>query len=450
MLYELKQGSAGYDFLSFDVRASSPNSSPAVARSVSEFRECYDRKPLLKKWRPPHVVIHRDELRTDIYSIGSSFAVNEKSKKTLSNLIGPYVEFLPVIVTGEKDQDEIGEPKPIAKPQTLYLINPLVEVELAKGSISHKMAYRHVTRYVFSSDQLLDLPIFRAKEDLCILVSKFFCEVIEKNKLRGLQFRDEFLWHPSTGRGSTPVVPISSKTIVQSKKLVEPPELISEDELSSVKQMTQGRWQKTLDLWKWVCDATQAREGNVDQKLKVSKPINERQLATLRKKVGGQLPLEFEQVLTQYASKVNLSWDIEAAESHEEYECLGCYENPWDATILPSLAEVAEKHRKCGIAYFESAFDHRLPFIDVGTGDYVAFDMQRGTKQCPIVYLSHDNDESHNRVLGRNFVEFILRWSSVGCIGPDYLQPFYDKRKNQINCHGRSAQRWRKFMASGS
>jgi len=172
--------------------------------------------------------------------------------------------------------------------------------------------------------------------------------------------------------------------------------------------------------------------------------------------VGGQLPSEFEHVLTHYARKVSFSWDLlesplEDLLPYELRECGGCFADLWDVATLPALAVEAEKIRQCGMAYFEMAFDRRLPFIEVGNGDFIAFEMQHGRHDCPIVYLSHENDDSHNCVLGRNFVEFLLRWSGVGCNGPDFasVEAFYDARKKRIHCHGRNAKKWRSLIASG-
>ncbi len=452
-LYELERNYEDYDTLSFLVPYTAEQE-PAEPPEVIAIRGCYDRKPLSEHWNPPPTVIERGELRTDIYDIESCFAVNRKAKQVLSSLVGPYIEFLPVDVVGERDADADDEGhKPISRPPELYLINPLVEVELGKGSISHEMAYRLITWYVFHPDDLKDLPIFRAKEDSRILISESFRDLVISEGLRGLQFDNEFDWHASMVRA-----PTSESTVVPKtpQRRVEPPELIPEDELSGAKRMRKDWWEDVAQLWKWACDAALAREGTVDYKLKISKPISERQLATLRKKVGGRLPPEFEHVLTHFARKVSFSWSIsdspiENLLPNDFRNCCVCDADIWDVATLPSLAEEAEKIRQCGMAYFEKAYDRRLPFIRVGDGDHIAFDMQHGTEGCPIVYLSHENDVGHNRVLGRNFVEFLLRWSGVGCVGPDfsYMEAFYDARKKRIHCHGRNAKRWRRVMASG-
>ncbi|TWU49036.1 SMI1 / KNR4 family protein [Rubripirellula tenax] len=453
ILYVLQPDYNEHDTLSFVV-SYLVDREPVYPPSAIAFQDCFDRKPLSEGWIPPSVIIERDEQRTDIYEIESCFAVNQKAKHALSPLIGEHVEFLPVGVVGERGVDSGGEDyKPIAEPQELYLLNPLVEVELGKGSISHKMAYRYVTKYVFDPKDLYSVPIFRAKEDLCILASDSFRQLVKSKGLRGLALEDEFEWHASAAG-----VAAATSTTPKKKppKQVDPPELIPEDELSGVKQMTTSWWESVQDHWCWACDATRARDGNVDQKPKVYKPINERQLATLRRKVGGRLPSEFEHVLTHYARKVSFSWDLMESPLSDDFpdelrECCGCFADLWDVATLPEFAVVAAKNCQSEMPYFHEAFNQRLPFIETGNGDYIAFDMRNGTEECPIVYLSHENDESHNRVLGQNFVEFLLRWSGVGCVGPDfpYLEAFYDARKKRVHCHGRNAKKWRDLMASG-
>lgn len=452
-LYELQPGYEEFDTLSFVV-SYSRKGEPIYPLSANAFQNCFDRTPLLESWKPPPVIIERDEQRTDIYEIESCFAVNEKARQALSRLIGTHVEFLPVDVVGERHVDADDEcHTALAKPPKLYLLNPLIEVELGKGSISEKMAYRHVTKYVFNPDDLNDLPIFRAREDLCVLVSDSFRHLVRSKRLRGLDLEEELDWHASTERAKGTA---ATKARPSSLKHIAAPALIPEDELLGARRMTNKLWENAQDHWSWICNATKAHDGSVDQKLKIAKPISEPQLETLRKKVGGDLPREFEQVLTKYARKVSFSWDVMESQFSGELpkelaECCGCFSDLWDVDTLPALREEAEKHRNSDSSYFQEAFDRRLPFIDVGTGDYIAFDMRNGTHGCPIVYLSHENADSHNCVLARNFIEFLLRWSGVGCVGPDfpYLEAFYDGRKKRIHCHGRNAKKWRTLMASG-
>ena len=432
----------------------SPDHEPIYHPSVVTFRDCFGRRRLSDDWDPPPVIVEREEQRTDIYEIDLCFAVNQKAKQALSKLIGPFVEFLPVEVVGERDADADTEGhRAIARPPSLYLINPLIEVELGQGSISHKMAYRHVTKYVFHPEDLMDLPIFRAKEDLCILADDALRKLVQSKQLRGLGFEEELEWHASTKRAKGIE---ASKQKPKQRQAVDAPVMIPEEELILAKGMTKKLWDELQEQWRWVCDATKSRDGSVDSELRIGKPISEHQLGALRKKVGGLLPKEFETVLTKFSRKVSFSWDVAETEFSDELpvelrDCCGCYSDLWDTDALPSLAREAAKLRTSDSQYFQFAFDRRLPFIEVGNGDYIAFDMQNGNGGCPIVYLSHENADSHGCVLAQNFIEFLLRWSNVGCVGPDfpYFEAFYDRRKKRLHCHGRNAKKWRKLMARG-
>ncbi len=100
-LVELRVGSDDFDSLSFVVTYRKDNN-PEYPTCAAAFMDCFNRTPLSKGWKPPPAIINRNSRRTDIYDISLGFAVNEKAKLALSKLIGPYVEFLPVEVVGER------------------------------------------------------------------------------------------------------------------------------------------------------------------------------------------------------------------------------------------------------------------------------------------------------------------------------------------------------------
>lgn len=190
---------------------------------------------------------------------------------------------------------------------------------------------------------------------------------------------------------------------------------------------------------------------------KISNPTSARKLATVQKKMGTELPKEFREVLLKYSSRVEFFWyeDEESStvlpENLSEV-CTGGSAPLWDINNLVEFAQAALNHATSPWLAFREGLRDRLPFMNVGNGDVIAFDMRAGTSNCPIVYLSHENDaNSHNRQLGDNFIDFITRWSYLGCPGPEFwlMQPFYAKRAKVLNEKGRAAERWRKWLVTG-
>ncbi|MFN9435199.1 MAG: SMI1/KNR4 family protein, partial [Planctomycetota bacterium] len=239
------------------------------------------------------------------------------------------------------------------------------------------------------------------------------------------------------------------------RKKVELPKWLPETEIAAAMEMTPSRWKCLLQQWSWVCEAAKQRGWILDQRLKVAKPIGMNQLTKLRNQVGEPMPTEFEHVLTTYASKVSFGWSVGDSPSLELLPkklraCSGCFEDLWGIENLPRLASEARGNRVSSFSYLKRTYLGQLPFIAVGNGDHIAFDMRLGTNNCPVVYLSHDDPKINGRTLARNFVEFVLGWSSVGCVGPDfqYFAPFYDLKRKRIAPYCRNAQSWRQLMSS--
>ncbi|MNN71967.1 hypothetical protein D3C81_1879570 [compost metagenome] len=76
---------------------------------------------------------------------------------------------------------------------------------------------------------------------------------------------------------------------------------------------------------------------------------------------------------------------------------------------------------------------NKLAFLEVGNGDYFAFDLnEEGT--YPIVYLSHDDGEGHGYIIAKNFIELIDNWSRICFVGSEDWQwlPFVQSSESGI------------------
>lgn len=65
-----------------------------------------------------------------------------------------------------------------------------------------------------------------------------------------------------------------------------------------------------------------------------------------------------------------------------------------------------------------------------------------------VVYLCHEPDESNGYVLGKDFIDFIDRWSRLGCPGPhDWAwRPFTAGREGLIDPDCQNAKIWREWL----
>jgi hypothetical protein len=61
-----------------------------------------------------------------------------------------------------------------------------------------------------------------------------------------------------------------------------------------------------------------------------------------------------------------------------------------------------------------------------------------------VIYLSHDDGQGHGFVLGHDFVDFVDRWSRLGCPGPEdreWLQ-FCRSPKGGLEPDGDTGRAW--------
>jgi len=77
-----------------------------------------------------------------------------------------------------------------------------------------------------------------------------------------------------------------------------------------------------------------------------------------------------------------------------------------------------------------------------------AFDIEKGNLNCPVIYLSHDGSDNHGMKVGNNFIDFITRWSNIGCPGTEdwQIEPFYNYNNKQIDLTGERVSAWKKWL----
>ena len=65
-----------------------------------------------------------------------------------------------------------------------------------------------------------------------------------------------------------------------------------------------------------------------------------------------------------------------------------------------------------------------------------------------VVCLSNDDDAAHGYCLGRDFLDFMDRWSQVGCAGPHVRGwlPFTTGPQSLIDPNCQNARTWRKWF----
>ncbi len=95
----------------------------------------------------------------------------------------------------------------------------------------------------------------------------------------------------------------------------------------------------------------------------------------------------------------------------------------------------------------DAVWHDKLSFLEVGNGDQLAINMKKD--ESPFVtYLSHELDEMHGWRLGPDFIDFVNKWSLLGCSGPEDWQfaPFVTDRISGIDPESENARLWRSWF----
>lgn len=208
------------------------------------------------------------------------------------------------------------------------------------------------------------------------------------------------------------------------------------------------RWQTTLAMIE--------RLGGEGKGLQIGKPASEQQIERVEQKLGLRLPESFRETLLDFSGHVDFGWNLNdciklpgALKSISSGECF------WNIDNLPEIEESRKDWvRECFSDPdddYDRVWHNKLAFMSVANGDAIAFDLDMHPDCAPVVYLSHDDGEGHGYILGRDFKDFIDRWTLLGCPGTEdwQMMPFLETMTGGINTDCQNALEWRRLIGLG-
>ncbi len=213
--------------------------------------------------------------------------------------------------------------------------------------------------------------------------------------------------------------------------------------------MGEGVWNTWHERWAEMLPACERLGGRVGP-LVIEPPASEDSILSVEDELGFQLPPSVRLVLKRFSREVEMSWNLPqgvAPPNTRDPSWGGC------RFSLQHVARAETVRRRWVEKCFrdpKDAYDvvwhDKIGLLAVQNGDVIAADTSQDPS--PIVYLSHDSGEGHGLVLGWDFIDFLGRWSSVGCPGPEdwVWLPFYDKSANVLDPASPQAIEWRKWL----
>lgn len=188
----------------------------------------------------------------------------------------------------------------------------------------------------------------------------------------------------------------------------------------------------------------------------IKPPADLLEIKKIEEQLGHSLPQSFVRVMTEFSRGMVASWslpddDLLSSPLPNELRGLFACNFSWSIDEILSIEE-GRKGWETEVFPdpnnpYDSVWHNKLAFMEVGNGDYIAFDITI-TGDPPIVYLSHDDGEGHGFLLGNNFIDFFNKWTQVGCVGSEdwQLLPFIKDSKSGIDPLSENAILWRSWL----
>ena len=370
-------------------------------------------------------------------------AVSLLAWQKLCRLLDGRLNTIPVITTREARPGEFGFPKLAAGQRSRYLLlSPKLKIPFRHGQDMTWNEKKSTFEPFMQDKSLPKIPMIDPAEiadnHLFMLVhwlvaTETFVRAVERAKITGLKFLPlEYLPSPR----ERPPAP---------RRLLEPMRSYPAALLAKGWSEQLGReWEA---MWDWTTRGLQNRSWPA-KGVRKTPPVEKSTLDSFG------LPPRFRAVLQSFAASVEIDrgfvvrTDPRASHHQDIREHVGSFlfqgkQKLWDFGALQDMDSwrswQAEAH---GIAQCKV---RTAPFLIVANGDVVTVNLD--TEE--IRYWSHDGDESLNRRLGVDLLDFVTRWSWLGVPSIDFLPdtPFYDKRRRCLHTNEvPRIRRWRRWL----
>ena len=211
-------------------------------------------------------------------------------------------------------------------------------------------------------------------------------------------------------------------------------------------------WDKWKEKWELACEAVRRLGGDSEGVTILNRAVEE-SVIVVEKKIGMRLPDAFRKVVLEFAAGIDFEWRLpDEIKFPDEFRGIFAGQFTWNLKDIPEINESKDGWvRECFSNEddpYDKVWHNKLGLMEVGNGDFIAFDLKEYPKKAPIVYLSHDDGEGHGYVLGDDFIDFMGRWTNIGCPGLEDWQmlPFIDSTTSGINPYGKNAIAWRALL----
>jgi hypothetical protein len=191
-----------------------------------------------------------------------------------------------------------------------------------------------------------------------------------------------------------------------------------------------------------------AAQGFDTRPLVVDSPAPPGRVDAIENQLGCKLPTSLRHVLTSVASRAEFAWFAPKGHTFPDpFRGIFSGHLCWSLDGLPDLMRAAcewvENVFPDPSDPYDRVWHHKLPFMEVGNGDYLALDLGQDV-HGRVVYLSHDDGEGHGRAMAASFEDLLIRWIPLACPGAEDWQwlPFCAGPDEGIDASSAVAGEW--------
>ena len=201
-----------------------------------------------------------------------------------------------------------------------------------------------------------------------------------------------------------------------------------------------GAW---VDCWRRAIIA--ARSHGVDEsaiRLEIAPPATEEQVRQVETTLKFRLPEQFRQTLLEFSGRVHFFWYLRRDDAPPgPLSGVFCGSCSWDIErLFEEYQQVVWLSQNAFVRDVpdEVIWKDKLPFHWIASGDFIVLDQTSGR----VVYLGRELEGSHAHCLGRDFFDFMHRWTSLGCPDDDIWDRFTRSKDSYIDLDHDNARQW--------
>ncbi|WP_319463344.1 SMI1/KNR4 family protein [Micromonospora sp. RTP1Z1] len=191
-----------------------------------------------------------------------------------------------------------------------------------------------------------------------------------------------------------------------------------------------------------------AAQGFDTRPLVVDSPASPGEVDAVEGQLGCKLPTSLRHCLTAVASRVEFAWFAPTGHTFPDpFREIFSGNLRWSLNGLPDLITAVRGWVDDVFPDPSDPYDrvwhHKLPFMEVGNGDYLALDLDED-EHGRVVYLSHDDGEGHGRTMATSFEDLLIRWIPLACPGAEDWQwlPFCARSDGGLDPSSAIAREW--------